>query len=306
MCLFSWLALSRGGELWNGADVSRRNVYCETVVWSRALRQRVNTVSNLPFALSGAHLLSLGGADLAGARRRPPGAALQSQLQRFPSFSLLSGVSHLWIAAGSSLFHASWSRAGQRADMGAVYAALLCPSLFLLLRLGLLGPRRAGGERGFQLACLAAWTAGLVYKWRLKSSSLVPQLLALLLSLLLLWLLLGSPEAEAEAAAEDCGGGGGGGGVTAAALRRWWLGPVRRLPPAGLCWPVLAGAAGAGVVAFAATLEDMRRASRLGCDGGGLWQLHSLWHLAAAAALWLLYLFFRSEAPVEAEASGAA
>jgi hypothetical protein len=39
--------------------------------------------------------------------------------------------------------------------------------------------------------------------------------------------------------------------------------------------------------------------TRIGCAPRGWLQWHAAWHLFAAAALWLLYAFFRSERPRE-------
>ena len=35
----------------------------------------------------------------------------------------------------------------------------------------------------------------------------------------------------------------------------------------------------------------------IGCAPRGLFQWHAAWHFAAAASLWLLYAFLRSERP---------
>ena len=40
----------------------------------------------------------------------------------------------------------------------------------------------------------------------------------------------------------------------------------------------------------------------LGCAPRGAFQWHAAWHFAAAAALWLLYAFLRSERPRLADA----
>lgn len=285
--------LWRGAGLWAGWDPSRRNVYCEAVRWERGLRQAANAVSNAPFAAAGAHAAALGWAD-AGRRRATP---QHSQLESHPAFSLLFGGALLLVAAGSWLFHASWSRAGQRLDMAGVYSVLLVPICFLALRLGLLGPRRAGGELAFRSAALAAAAAAARWKWRLKSATLVPLLVAVLAGLLALWLALGSPEAAAEAAAE-CEASLPPVAPTST-QRRWWLGPVKRTPPSGMAWGCLVGSAACAAAAFWATLADTASAGSPACHPHSPLQLHSLWHLCSAAALHLLYVFLRSEAPVE-------
>ena len=43
----------------------------------------------------------------------------------------------------------------------------------------------------------------------------------------------------------------------------------------------------------------------VGCAPRGVFQWHAAWHFAAAAALWLLYAFLRSERPRLADARGA-
>jgi hypothetical protein len=265
--------------LWVGWEVARRNVYCEArpalaarcaarqltraapqeVRWDQAIRQPANTVSNLPFALTGAHMLALGVADARAWRRsnaRMTSTLVHSELQRYPLFSLANGGAQLWVAAGSLLFHASYTRAGQRADMGAVYTVLLCPLAYLAQRLGLLGPGDA--HVPFAAALLAAGAWFTHNKWRLKSMRVVPALLVLLVLLKALWLTVGSGEREAG-------------------LRRWLWGPQRRDRPVGLAWPLLSAALFCIVLAFGACplqlklqecalIAPLRRLHRAGHD----------------------------------------
>jgi hypothetical protein len=246
----AFLARTHGSGLWVGWDVARRNVYCEArpapcarcaarqltrrapqeVRWDAAVRQPVNTVSNLPFALTGAHMLALGVADARAWRRSSVATAeLHSELQRFPLFSLANGAAQVWVAAGSVLFHGSFTRAGQRADMGAVYTVLLCPMVYVAQRLGLLGPGYAHAPFAALLACAGAWFTH--NKWRIKSSRVVPALVVLLALLQALWLAAGS-------------------GERGAGLRRWLWGPQRRDRPAGMAWPLLLAAVVSIGIAF--------------------------------------------------------
>jgi hypothetical protein len=266
--------------LWVGWEVARRNVYCEArpalaarcaarqltraapqeVRWDQAIRQPANTVSNLPFALTGAHMLALGMADARAwwrSNARMTSTLVHSELQRYPLFSLANGAAQLWVAAGSLLFHASYTRAGQRADMGAVYTVLLCPLAYLAQRLGLLGPGDA--HVPFAAALLAAGAWFTHNKWRLKSMRVVPAFIMLLVLLKALWLIAGSGEREAN-------------------LRRWLWGPQRRDRPAGLAWPLLSAALFCIVLAFGACPlqlycwnmhllhEKLRRLHRAGYD----------------------------------------
>ena len=278
--------------------MSRRNVYCEErallpalasrsslvlqeVRWESALRQPSNMLTNLPFYVAAARVLTLGARDI---RRCGPPVC---ELERHPAFSLLFGTSLLWVFLGSTLFHASWSRLGQRLDMGGVYAVLLVPVCHVLRRLGVLG--RAGGPAFVALSALLCSSATAL-KWRLKSSSLVPQLAAALTALIALWLGLGSPVDDSslpqssDAQSQPPG-----------PTMRWWLGPVQRRRPAGLDMRLLLGSAASILLAFAAAQIDA--ASGLRCVPRGAWQWHGVWHLCSAASLWLLYAFFRSEAP---------
>ena len=259
----SRLARLHGPALWSGMEVARRNVYCEArpalaarcaarqltsfapqeVRWDQATRQPVNTVSNLPFALTGAHMLALGVADARAWWRssaRMTSTLVHSELQRYPLFSLANGGAQLWVAAGSLLFHASYTRAGQRADMGAVYTVLLCPLVYLAQRLGLLGPGDA--HVPFVAALLGAGAWFTHNKWRLKSMRVVPALLVLLVLLKALWLTAGSGEREAG-------------------LRRWLWGPQRRDRPAGLAWPLLSAALLCIVLAFGACPSQLESAA---------------------------------------------
>ncbi len=237
------------------------------------MRQRVNTVTNAPFAATGAHMLALGMADV----RRGRAAPQHSEMERHAAFSLLNGAAQLWTAAGSALFHASWTRAGQHADMGAVYALLLIPCTYLAQRLGLFGPGRAG-HASFCAVATSAVAYTTLHKWRLKSATAVPVMVASLCGLMLLWLWAGSPDEHASFA-------------------RAFFGPIARTRPKGLSMRLLAASAVCAGCAFAATAWDMR--SGAACAPRSLMQWHSVWHVSAAAALWLLYAFLRSEAPAD-------
>ena len=314
MCAYA--AARHGPELWTGLDVARRNTYCEargglvlpfarlpcsihpltprtlltqTVDWHAALRQRVNTVTNAPFLVTGIHILTLGVADARHGRRTssltsgaPPPGLRASELQRHWQFSVLFGLANMAVGIGSAFFHASWTRAGQRADMGGVYAVLLIPMCHVAHRLGLLGWGK-WGHTAFLALSLALCAAAVHLKWRLHSSVVVPGLVAALAALMLTWLAIGAPMPPS--------------GSGAAAARAFWCGPQPRQRPRDMAWPLAAACVLASACAFGATWVDM--ASPGACHPRGLWQWHSVWHVCSSAALWFLYAFLRSEAPMD-------
>ena len=260
----------------------------QTVDWHAALRQRVNTVTNAAFLVTGAHVLTLGLTDarhgrrtLGLASRAPPPGVRDSELQRHWPFSVLFGLAQMGVGIGSAFFHASWTRAGQRADMGGVYAVLLIPMCHVAHRLGLLGWGR-WGLRLFLALSLALCAAAVHLKWRLHSSVVVPALVAALAGLMLTWLAIGSPTQPSSGAL---------------AARAFWCGPQPRQRPRHMAWPLAVACVVASACAFGATWVDMSRPGA--CHPGGLWQWHSVWHVCSAAALWCLYAFLRSEAPMD-------
>lgn len=289
----------------NDTSRPRAPVLAQLVDWHSTLRQRVNTVTNVVFLATGVHILALGVSDaqhcswslaprsdaasvlLASTAAQAHGVPRVSELQRYWLFSLLFGGAQVCVFVGSAFFHASWTRAGQHADMSAVYAVLILPICHMAHRLGMFGPvPTPTSQLSFLSISLALCAAAARLKWRLHSSTAVPCLGIALAALILLWIACGTPVATRRP---------GAGGPTSS-WRAFWIGPQPRQRPRNLAWSLGAASVIAISAAFGATWVDMNLPGM--CNPTGWWQWHSVWHLCAAASLWCLYAFFRSEEPV--------
>jgi hypothetical protein len=120
------------GDLWHGlalGSAKARVEYGEPSQWQSSIRQPWNTWSNLAYAWVG--FLAVGCAW----QDRKAGRGSDNGLAAFPQFSLLMGLSCLYLALGSLFFHASLTRLGQRLDVAATYASVTALLGFGLFRL---------------------------------------------------------------------------------------------------------------------------------------------------------------------------
>lgn len=273
--------------------------YCEALRRG-AVAQPVDSYSNIPFVLLGAHQVLVGLRDATpGISWRVRDNAPRLAMRRFALFSLLNGAALVYAGICSFLFHADLAEVGQQLDMGAVLLVLSVPGLYTFWRLGVFGPPHApAAHLLFAAASASAAVCLFRYKEALRESAggsldLVLPLLALMIGTIMAWAwLLGSPaeaaalalpplcsdDAAASCKAADC------------APRRAWM---RRALPRGLRYRYAVVAAAAGGAGFAARQMDVQR--HVYCYPRSAFQLHAAWHVLAAVSLYALWRFLRSE-----------
>ena len=283
--------------------------YCEAPRGG-PVAQPVDSYSNVPFVLLGAHQLAVGLRDARRSRLKhddcSDGATPRRAMERFALFSVLNGCTQVYAGVGSFLFHADAVAQAQLLDMSAVLLALAVPALYAFWRVGLFGPPHARVAHAL-LACAVGAAVLCFYQFKelLReraggSLALVLPLLGLMVGALMAWAwLLGSP-AENEAVLPDCCADM----VTpsvAGALRRAWS---RRMLPRGLRYRYAVAAAVSGAAAFAARQMDVKL--HMYCWPRSAFQLHAAWHVLAALALYALWHFLRTEEEdVRGDAPGA-
>ena len=277
--------------------------YCEALRGG-PVAQPVDSYSNVPFVLLGAHQLAVG---LRDARRRDHSdhAAPRRAMERFALFSVLNGCTQMYAGACSFLFHADAAAQAQQLDMSAVLLALAVPALYAFWRVGIFGPPHARvGHALFACSVGCAVLCFYQFKEPLReraggSLELVLPLLGLMVGALMAWAwLLGSP-ADDEAVvlppplctAVDVVATTP---TIAEALRSAWS---RRVLPRGLRYRYAAAAAVSGAAAFAARQMDVKL--HMYCWPRSAFQLHAAWHVLAALALAALWQFLRSEVEEE-------
>jgi hypothetical protein len=286
--------------------------YCEAVRLGGPIAQPANAWSSLAFLAAGAHMLARAAADVAEAAG---GARLE--MQRHPHFGLLNGLAQALSGIGSFLFHASegstWTtRFAHSLDMFAIYVMLLTVTAYTAQRAA-----RVARPRVLFVALLAAGTTvfcALTASSALAGTPAVGLLSGVMVATTAAWAwLLGSPLAEqaglpdtAAPAEPACGSDRL--SALSRCLARERAVRCRALPRLHL--PYAAAAAACIAVAFAARqLEAPGRrdqGTRLGCWPHSFFQLHGVWHVAAAACFWWLWLFLRSESAEDRLTEGCA
>lgn len=160
-----WAPWTAGGNI--------RSEYAERIVVASVFRTRANTWSNLAYVLAGFYALAFAYSD---SRRTPPGAGY---LVRTPAFSALFGIACVYLGIGSGLFHASLTRWGQQLDVASMYPPMV---VLIAVGLGRFCPRLGSVPTWPLLTVVTVALAVIfyVYKWQMKSSVVLPLLIAIL------------------------------------------------------------------------------------------------------------------------------
>jgi hypothetical protein len=255
-------AAGAGAEVYVRVSYAARHArsgYCEVPRLEASVAQPSNSWSNAPFIASGAHMLAVALQDA----RSGGDAAARGGMARFPLVSAVNGCAQCFAGASSFLFHASMAASTQRLDVTGVYCVVAVPTIYLLLRLGALGPPRGARARVVFLASAAGAAAVLqLHAWRLERPArgctpIVLAGLAAMAALLALWLwVLGSPLAEDEEAAPAEANDGDAAELqqpackTDACPRAQWR--RRRALPRGMAYGLCAAAAACILAAYGA------------------------------------------------------
>ena len=145
---FSVIALIGNASWWNGSfwgDEWYENDYCEYVNVDGFLRQKSNTISNLPFVLVGEFLIFLYMNDTQKNKDKKELAKVNQviitytdpkvlgnncdgpfctgcTIKQYPIWTLIYGIKLIYLGIASCLFHGSMKSLGQRLDVAAIYA----------------------------------------------------------------------------------------------------------------------------------------------------------------------------------------
>jgi len=111
-------------NLWGHIEFCESNRLCEAIV------QPANTWSNLGFLMVGLLCLFIGINDL---KVRSP--EIPNLMVRYPVFSILLGISCIYLFMGSFLYHASLTKAFQKLDITGMYAVILSFIGYMIFRL---------------------------------------------------------------------------------------------------------------------------------------------------------------------------
>lgn len=132
--LVSAYAIWGSQNIWMSLTVAGGNAlhFCELNRVDELIRQPANTWSNLGFVAVGLLVIAVGFADLKqGMARRKS----HNFLVRYPIFSILFGLSAIYVGLGSLLYHASLTEFFQKHDQMGMYALVFVILAFSLNRI---------------------------------------------------------------------------------------------------------------------------------------------------------------------------
>ncbi len=118
-------------NLWGSMEYATNNAFefCESNRLCEAIVQPANTWSNLGFLIVGLLCLFIGINDL---KVRSP--EIPNLMVRYPVFSIILGVSCIYLFIGSFLYHASLTKAFQKLDITGMYAVALSFMGYIMFR----------------------------------------------------------------------------------------------------------------------------------------------------------------------------
>lgn len=134
-------------NLWAGMPYATNNAFefCESNRLCEAIVQPANTWSNLGFLFVGLSCLFIGINDL---KVRTPDVS--NLMVRYPIFSIIIGISCIYLFIGSFLYHASLTLAFQKFDITGMYAVVLSFIGYMVFRLF---PTRYAKRKGKFKSC---------------------------------------------------------------------------------------------------------------------------------------------------------
>ena len=120
-------------DFWENWNLAGGNTFhfCEMNRMNQLVRQPANTWSNLGYCVVGLLVITLGVHDFKNTERRKSG----NFLVRHPMFSILFGVSSLYLFLGSFLYHASLTVFFQKLDQGGLYSVVVIVLAFNLYKI---------------------------------------------------------------------------------------------------------------------------------------------------------------------------
>jgi Ceramidase len=247
---------------WGTWSVAMGNAfqYCELNRMDQLIRQPSNTWSNLAYFLVGLFALTVGVHDLKNAQRKQS----SNFLVRYPVFSLMFGLSALYVFAGSFLFHASLTLTFQHLDQAGLYSVIVMVLTFNLYKI--FPVLRFKGQYKSSHALLIAFALGFNYLiftrlWLIDINVLFPALIAVAFLTSLYYLLFVSK--------------------THYYTQYLWAAFIILLL-AGIIW-----------------ILDR---TNVVCNPTSALQGHALWHIFTAVSMLLIYLYYRTGSVSVAEA----
>ena len=252
--LASYYTLHQFNAFWDPWAQATGNAFhfCESNRMEQLIRQPSNTWSNLGYLLVGLFALTLGVQDFKQTGRKQS----DNFLVRYPIFSILFGVSSLYLFMGSFLYHASLTSYFQKLDQTGLYSVIVMILSFNLYKIFPL--IRIKGEWKSSHAMMVAFAMGLNYLiftrlWKIDINILFPTLILIIFITSVYYLLFINREHY---------------------FTNYLWAALFILVLAGIIW-----------------ILDR---TNVVCSPDSMLQGHALWHLLTAASILFIYLYYRS------------
>ncbi|HWB62653.1 MAG TPA: ceramidase domain-containing protein [Chitinophagales bacterium] len=254
LSLVIYYSLHQFNDLWGNWSLANGNTFhfCEANRMGQLIRQPANTWSNLGYLLVGLFALTLGIQDYKRSERK----ASDNFLVRHPLFSILFGVSALYLFTGSFLYHASLTRFFQKLDQAGLYSMVVMVLTFNLYKIFPLV--RIKGKWKSSHAFMVALAMGLnvflfIKLGAININLLFPTLIVIIMLTSLYYLLFVNREHYFT----------------------------------NYLWAALATMVLAGVI----WILDR---TNMVCSPTSIFQGHAAWHLLTAASILFIYMYYRS------------
>jgi hypothetical protein len=258
-CLSLYYFLFQNTHFWQNWNLATGNTFhfCEMNRMDQLVRQPSNTWSNLGYFLVGLFALTLGVHDLKYVDRKKS----DNFLVRYPIFSIMFGLSAIYLFVGSFFYHASLSQFFQKLDQAGLYSVVVMLLTFNLYKIFPI--IRVGGKFRSSHALMIAFALGvnyLIYStlFQININILFPALVTIVFLTSCYYLLFVSKEHYFT----------------------------------NYLW------AAVFILILASVIWIMDRTNTV-CSPESILQGHALWHLFTAASILFTYLYYRSgNAPI--------
>lgn len=242
-------------DLWSSMEIAMGNTFhfCELNRIGEAVVQPSNTWSNIGYFTVGFMFLSLGIKDHFYEKR----SEVSHFLAKYPGFSILLGLSTLYLFVGSFMYHASVTRIFQKIDQTGIYftiTALMSYNIFKLIPILKYKGKSYSTHYIIIISALIINVFFYTFIWQLNVNIVFPILMVTFFIINILNI-------------------------------KKYKGSVNSLGYMKVSLLTLLAAA------FIWILDR----NHIGCVPTSIFQGHALWHLLTATSLFFIYFFYRGE-----------
>jgi hypothetical protein len=252
--LIVYYSLYKFNDLWVNMNLAGGNAFhfCEADRMDQLIRQPANTWSNLGYFVVGLFALTLGVQDFKQAGRKQS----DNFLVRYPIFSIMFGLSAVYLFFGSFLYHASLTSYFQKLDQTGLYSVVITVLIFNIYKIFPVFRIRQQWKSSHALMTgLALLLNYLIFTrfWTININLLFPTLVVIIFITSIYYMLFVNREHYFT----------------------------------NYLWAAFA------IMALASIVWILDRTDVV-CSPDSIFQGHALWHILTAASILFIYMYYRS------------